>query len=92
MVRQIRRNRGFSTAKLAKATDTPGGVCTWDEVAQGTLTSRLWSIPTTAGTTTDPEGAAAPKELDGDLRPSVRGSLSERGNCCVPCLTTHGGG
>ncbi len=37
MVRQLRQNRGFSTAKLAKATVTPVGVCTWVSFAQGTL-------------------------------------------------------
>jgi hypothetical protein len=84
MVRLICRNRGFSTAKLAQATVSPAGFGTWGEVAQGTLANRLWSIPTTFGATTEPEGAAAPKELDGGLRLSGRGSTWERGNCDDP--------
>src|SRR3954452_20239270 len=70
MVRQIRRNRGFSTANLAQATDTPGGMWPWVGNRPRNAGSRRWSIPTTPGTTTHPEGAAASKELDGGLRPS----------------------
>jgi len=84
MVRQIRRNRGFSTANLAQATDTPGGMWPWVGNRPRNAGSRRWSIPTTPGTTTHPEGAAASKELDGGLRPSARGSGRERGNCDGP--------
>ncbi len=84
MVRLICQNHGLSTAKLAQAAEPPAGFRTWGEVAQGTLTSRRWSIPTTPGTTTESEGAAASKGLDGGLRLSVRGSTCERGNCNVP--------
>ena len=80
MVRHLRRNGGFSTAKLAKADDTSAEVWTWVGNRPGNAGSRLWSIPTASGTTTDLEGAAAPKELDRGLRPSVRGSAGERGN------------
>jgi hypothetical protein len=92
MVRQLRRNRGFSTAKLVKATDTPVGVCSWVGNRPVNAGSRLWSIPTTAGATTDPAGAAAPKELDGGLRPSVRGSICERGNWTIPASPPRCGG
>ncbi len=84
MVRQRRRNRGFSTANLVKADDTPGGVWPWVGNRPRNAGSRRWSIPTTSGTTTDPEDAAASKELDGGLRPSARGSVRERGNCDDP--------
>ncbi len=80
MVRQRRRNRGFSTANLAQAADTPGGVWPWVGNRPRNAGSRRWSSPATSGATTDPADAAASKELDGGLRPSVRGSVGERGN------------
>src|ERR1043165_8693194 len=83
-VRQLRQNGGFSTAKVAKATDTPPEVCTRVGNRPGNAGSRLWSIPTTSGTTTDLDSAAALKELDRGLRSSVRGSVGERGNCVAP--------
>jgi hypothetical protein len=79
MVRQLRRNRGFSTAKLANADDTPGGGWPWVGHRPRNAGSRRWSSPATPGATTDPADAAASKELDGGRRPSVRGSARERG-------------
>ena len=37
MVSQIRQSCGLYTAKMAKATVTPSGSSTWDEIAQETL-------------------------------------------------------
>jgi hypothetical protein len=72
MVRQISQSRGLYTAKVAKATDTPPGSSTGEQKSpRERLSCRQCSIPTTAGTNTGPEGAAAPKGLDGNLNPSI---------------------
>jgi len=84
MVSQTRRSCGLYTAKVVKATDTPSGSSTWGEVAQGTLTDRLGSIPTVAGANPGPEDAAASKGLDRDLNPSAGGIRRERGNRSIP--------
>jgi hypothetical protein len=85
MVRQISQSRGLYTAKVVKATDTPSGFSTWEQKSPGErLTYRLCSIPTTIGTNTESEGAAASKGLDGNLSPSAGGTYRERGNCCDP--------
>jgi hypothetical protein len=85
MVRQISQSRGLYTAKVVKATDTPSGFSTWEQKSPGErFRSQLCSIPTTKGTNTGPEDAAASKGLDGNLSPSVGGTDRERGNCCDP--------
>ena len=85
MVRQRNQSRGLYTAKVTKATGTPPGFSTWEwKSPRERLRSRLCSIPTTLGANTGPEGAAAPKGLDGDLNPSGRGTYRERGNRCDP--------
>jgi hypothetical protein len=72
MVRQISQSRDLYTAKMVKATDTPSGFSTWEHKSPGErFRSRLCSIPTTIGASTEPEDAAASKGFDGNLSPSA---------------------